>query len=98
MLNVIYNEQPTAVTYMILPNGQADVWLRKDIKETEQVYENETLKMWEAKEVYFRDTISLEEVESSFDKLWYKHGYPAPTDQERIDALENALMEIMEVL
>lgn len=98
MLNVIYNEQPTAVTYMTLPNGQADVWLRKDIKETEQVYENDTLKVWEAKEVYFRDTISLEVVESNFDKLWYKYGYPAPTDQERIDALENALMEIMEVL
>lgn len=98
MLLAMYNQQPDNLTYMALPNGEADVWMRKDVHEVEQEYDGEKLKAWECKEVYFHTTLSKAEVEADFEKLWNVNAYPAPTTEERIDALENALMEIMEVL
>lgn len=98
MLKAVYNQKPNPVTYMALPTGGADVWLRKNIKEVEHTYEETKATVWECKEVYFRTDKAYAEIESNFDKYWNMYGYPAPTTEERIDALENALMEILEVL
>lgn len=102
MVIAMYNQKPEAITYMPLPNGMADVWLHKKIKEVEVVHgaveQVEPMKAWQAQEVYFRTDNAYSEIESNFDKYWNMYGYPAPTTEERIDALENALMEILEVL
>ena len=100
MVIAMYNQKPEAITYMPLPNGMADVWLHKKIKEVEVevVDQTEPMKVWQTNEVYFRTEAALSEIEANFDKFWNLYGYPAPTTEERIDALENALMEILEVL
>lgn len=98
MLKAVYNQKPNPVTYMALPTGGADVWLRKNIQEIEQTYEESKANVWECKEVYFRTDMSESDIEANFEKLWNMYGYPAPTTEERIDALENTLMEILEVL
>ena len=135
-----YPSEPEAVTYMALPDGTADVWLREGITETGTEYDSMTkaelleaaealgasadssaLKAdvlaavkaaagagWECEEVYFRTTLSEEEVVEGFGAL-FANGGPAvdeegtesvsePTLSERIDAIEAAILELAEVV
>lgn len=55
------------ITYMALPDGNADVWLHKNI---EQVTDDEGNEMWEADEVYLRTALTKSEVSSSFSKIF----------------------------
>lgn len=72
------------------PDGQADVWLRKNI--TKETIEDETSgeqrEQWVADEVHLVKAITQEEAEASFDELWDEAEASETPQDERIKALE----------
>ena len=68
MEKVMYSEKPTTMTYMALPNGMADVWLRGNI---ESVIDEDGGEMFQADETYFRTSLTRQEVENNFTALLY---------------------------
>lgn len=93
---VICNTEPEKIQYMPLPDGRADVWLRKDIHEDVDDYGGITA--WVADEVYFRTNLSKEEVEERFDELYANRGDgSSQADEDEISA-EEALQIIMGVM
>jgi hypothetical protein len=72
------------------PDGQADVWLRKNItKETiEDEASGEQREQWVADEVHLVKAITQEEAEASFDELWDEAEAAETPQDERIKALE----------
>ncbi len=110
-MRAVYPQQPDEITYMELPNGQADVWLRKDIQlttEDDDGYDplGET---WECDEVSFRTSLSEEEVTENFDTI-FENGGPVideETEEEvadgitladRVEALEESQLETLALL
>lgn len=82
------NAELTAIQYMPLPDGTADVWLRKNI---EAVTGEEGETYYEADEVYLRTELSLEEVQDKFDDVFESpEGYAikAETEDEPASDLE----------
>ena len=106
METVLYSQMPEAILYMALPDGRADVWLRQNI---EQITDENDDTQWTADEVYFRTTLTEEEVTKGFDAL-FENGGPTideetgeesadePTVAERVDALEAAVLELAELI
>ncbi len=100
-----YTEKPEAMQYMPLPDSElADVWLRKNIAEVEDEQDGEARTHYEADEVYFRTSLSEENVAENFDELFENGGTTVdedtgeesvsnPTLAERVEALEEAFME-----
>lgn len=72
------------------PDGQADVWLRRNIaKETvEDEASGEQREQWAADEVHLVKAITQDEAEASFDSLWDEHADDGKTESEK--ALEAA--------
>lgn len=102
MVTAYYTEKPDVITYMKLPNGSADVWLRDNITETT---DEEGNTQYECDEVYFRTTLSKSEITADFDTIFENDGTTVdedtgeesvddPTLAERVAALEEALLEI----
>lgn len=87
-----YGCQPEPIQYMPLPGTcEADVWLAKNAT---RIMDGENAGMWEADEVYFRTTMSMEDVQANFDILFERDGLmtdPESTPEERIAALEEEL-------
>ena len=115
MSNVVYySEQPEAIQYMPLPDSSyADVWLRTNIEETtttEATEDGETEQtLWQADEVYFRTTLSLDEVTEQFEVLFEEAPtlteteddgvvVSVPGTQDRLDAIEEAIAELAELI
>lgn len=75
---------------MKLPNGQADVWLRRNIQQEES---DEGI-FWSADEKYIRTGMTLDEVNAQFDALFDAEPETPLTDSERIAQLEqqNAML------
>lgn len=75
---------------MKLPNGQADVWLRRNI----QQQESDEGVFWSADEKYIRTGLTLDEVNAQFDALFDAEPVTPLTDSERIAQLEqqNAML------
>lgn len=68
MSTVAYsNVKPEAVSYMPLPGGGADVWLRRNITE---VSDDAGGTIWQAEEVHFYTTLMQSEVAANFDTLF----------------------------
>lgn len=65
-----YSAQPDSITYMLLPDGKADVWLRKNIVETTETMDDETYSVYKADEVYFRTGLTEDEVSAQFEELF----------------------------
>ena len=69
-----YNERPAPVDYAILPEGKADIWLRKNIQQAEKEgrEEGETPQtVWKADEAYMRVTATKDDIEAAnFDEWW----------------------------
>ncbi|MCD7784563.1 MAG: hypothetical protein LUH18_03130 [Oscillospiraceae bacterium] len=90
---------------MPLPDSElADVWLRKNIAEVKGEQDGESGTQYEADEVYFRTSLSEEDVAESFDELFENGGTTIdedtgeesvsnPTLAERVEALEEAFIE-----
>lgn len=101
-MKATYNNKPGELLYMPLPNGKADVWLRKNIQEIPASGEDEA-PAWEADEVYFRTTYSKEHVQEHFEELFSAGGSTGdpgtedPDPSEEISA-EEALQIIMGVI
>ncbi len=100
-----FSAQPDKILYMPLPNGQADVWLRTNIAQaTSETSEDETAtgEKWTADEVYFRTTLSMAEIEDDFDNLFETYSVTISaatvTTEERLDAIEAAILELAEVV
>lgn len=102
-MKAIYNQKPDTISYMKLPNGRADVWLRKNIAE---ITDEEGNAAWEADEVYFRTNLDKESIMAAFDELFPNggeiggHNEPVciPTVEDRLDAIEAAILELAEVM
>lgn len=102
-MKTVYNMKPDTIQYMPLPDGQADVWLRKNIEETRDEEKNT---VWEADEVYFRTSLDKESIAAAFEAMFLNGGETKineettnqPTVEERLDAIEAAIMEIAEVM
>ena len=87
---VNYDSKPETVQYMKLPNGQADVWLRRNIQQEE----SDEGVFWSADEKYIRTGLTLDEVNAQFDALFDAEPKTPLTDSERIAQLEqqNAML------
>ena len=100
-MKAYYNQEPETVSYMPLPDGRADVWLRKNIAETT---DEEGRPVWEADEVYFRTNLDQGSILAEFDELFLNGGETGsdeepvgkPTVEDRLDAIEAAFMEFVE--
>ena len=98
---VNYDSKPETVQYMKLPNGKADVWLRKNIQQEE----NDEGVFWSADEKYIRTGLTLDEVNAQFDALFDAEPVTPLTDSERIAQLEqqnamltDCLLEMSEIV
>ncbi len=85
-----YSEKPEKIHFMTLPTGEADLWLRKDVKKTSEGYE--------AVEVYMRTVATRAEVEANFEDFYEKASAWKPgerveslSQEERIRILEEEL-------
>ena len=105
-----FPERPEAITYVPLPDGRADIWLRKNIREFSAVEDEEgetvTVELYAYDEAYMRAAVTLEQIEADFDgcfelaAAWKQVGDAAaqPTEEERIAALERANAALSEQL
>lgn len=99
-MKVQFTEKPSEIMYMALPDGGADVWLRKNINQiTVEAPNAEPSQMYEADEVYFRTNESQNYVEEHFDEL-FNGNIPVPpipeiTLEERVAATEAAILEFI---
>ncbi|MCD7886733.1 MAG: hypothetical protein LUG44_03840 [Clostridiales bacterium] len=66
METVSYSQQPEAIQYMPLPDGSADVWLRRNITQVD----GEDAWGWEAEETYIHTDLTRDEVAANFDALF----------------------------
>lgn len=85
------------VDYYSLPNGHADVFLRKN-RRAETDEEGNSIHV--ADEVYFQiiQTVTKEQIESDFEYFWQdaeKTLAEPPTQEERLKALESAMLEMI---
>lgn len=74
------------------PDGQADVWLRRNIQEKQVEPEDEggPYTQYTADEVHLVKAITEDEVVERFDELWDEADAEETTQPERIAALERA--------
>ena len=89
------NEHPVGMSYEKLPNGQAFVMIRKNIRSESRTYEDgreQTVYIYD--EVQFNTSKDEEYVSSHADDLYRMMSGTKPTIEERLDALEMAIAEI----
>ena len=104
MTGVIYTTLPESITYMPLPDGQADVWIRKNI---EASTDDDGNNIYIADEVYFRTSLSITDITDNFDEIFENGGTSIDdiTEEEtaveatvsgsdRLFAVEEAILEI----
>ena len=93
--NAESNERPVGMSYEKLPNGQALVMIRKNIRSESRTYEDggeQTVYIYD--EVQFNTSKDEEYVISLADDLYRMMSGSKPTIEERLDALEMAIAEI----
>lgn len=97
-----FSQKPEKIRYMPLPDGGADVWLRKNIKKQTGEQEGTEYTYFEADEVYFRTNDAKAEIEANFEEYFAgnlpKPPAPVVPDAERIAALEAAMLDLAEVV
>ena len=94
----IYYEKPEPVMYMPLPDGRADVWLRKNITETKDDMDHVC---WTADEVYFRTGLKESEIEERFDELFENTEPEEPEKKDletRVTEAEQEINSIKEAI
>ena len=89
---VHFMSEPARIMYMPLPDGYADVWLRKNIRS--ETDDDGTVGGWVADEVYLRTSISRADVESDFDRFFKTER----TSAQRLDALETAVSDLSSLI
>ena len=88
------------VTIEPSPGGGAHVWLRRDIIETTAEFEDSTMPIWEADEIYswWPEAPSIADVETDFDTLWAAGAQDGDTETAWRADVEAALAELAELL
>lgn len=88
MVNTVhFPAEPERIMYMPLPDGCADVWLRKNIRsETDE----DGTEGWVADEVYLHTEKSRDEIARDFDTYFE----PERTAEQRIESLESAVADL----
>ena len=81
-MKVYYDSKPDAILYQLLPDGTANVYLRKNIEQAERSTFNkgqeETQTVWTADEKNIQTELSKEDVEANFDQLFLTADFPEP--------------------
>ena len=97
-MKVYYDAKPDAILYQPLPDGTANVYLRKNIEQAERSTFNEGKEekktIWTADEKQIVTTQTKDEVTANFDSLYLAADILAPTLEERVTALEQVIMEV----
>lgn len=97
-MKVYYDSKPDAILYQPLPDGTANVYLRKNIEQAERSTFNEgkeeKMTVWTADEKQVVTTMTKDEVTANLDSLFLSADIPTPTLKERVIALERAIMEV----
>ena len=97
-MKVFYTEIPEKIKYMLQKDGHADVWLRKNItKYSHDELEDTKSSGYFADEVYINTRLSYDQVDEQFDDL-FENGsivYEDVTIEERVDAIEEAILELL---
>lgn len=87
---------------MIEPSigGGAHVWLRRNIIETTGAFEDPTIPIWEADEIYswWPEAPSIADVEADFDALWAAGAQDGDTETAWRADVEAALAELADLL
>ena len=89
------NERPVSMSYEKLPNGQAFVMIRKNIRSESRTCEDggeQTVYVYD--EVQFNTSKDEAYVASHADDLYRMMSGSIPTIEERLNALEKAIIEI----
>lgn len=107
---VIFDEKPDAILYVSLPDGKADIWIRRNIREfaAEEDSDGEriTIEKWAADEAYMREKLPLYAVEADPDAAFeraaaWKQGYDEVrvlSTDERLRLLERENAELFRQL
>lgn len=97
-MKVYYDTEPAKILYQPLPDGTANVYLRKNIAQAERSTFNqdkeEKQTVWTADEKNIQTTLSKDDVEANFDQLFLTADFPSPTLEERVAVLESAIAEV----
>ena len=97
-MKVYYDSKPDAILYQPLPDGTANVYLRKNIEQAERSMFNEGKEekqtVWTADEKNIQTELSKEDVEANFEQLFLTAYFPEPALEERVAVLENAIAEM----
>lgn len=97
-MKVYYDSKPDAVLYQPLPDGTANVYLRKNIEQAERSMfnegEEEKQTVWTADEKNIQTELSKDDVEANFDQLFLTADFSEPTLEERVSVLESAMAEV----
>jgi len=89
-MKTIFTESPDRILYMQKPDGNADVWLRKNVEEIEF----EGTVMYQADEVYLNTRLSAVEIEEQFDSYFEEEIQVTIDDlAEAIDILTDIILE-----
>ena len=89
------NERPVSISYEKLPDGQALVMIRKNVRSESRTYEDgreQTVYIYD--EVQFNTSKDETYVTSHADDLYRMMSGSMPTIEERLNALEKAIAEI----
>ena len=94
-MKAIYYEEPGTLRYMPLPDGQADVWLRREIA---AVSDEDGRTCWECEEVHARVRMTEEAVLAHADEIWTGQAPEPPTTEERVSEVEEGYAMVMDAL
>lgn len=99
-MKVYYDNKPETILYQPLPDGTANVYLRKNISQAAQsIFDQGTEQqktVWIADEKNFVTTKTKDEVAAQFNALYLTADIAEPTLEERVSALEQAVLEVNE--
>ena len=93
--NAESNERPSSISYEKLPDGQALVMIRRNVKSESRTYEDgseQTVYIYD--EVQFNTSKDEAYITSHADDLYRMMSGSTPTIEERLNALEMAIAEI----
>lgn len=97
-MKVYYDTEPAKILFQPLPDGTANVYLRKNIAQAERSTFNqdqeEKQTLWTADEKHIQTELSKKDVEANFDQLFLTADFPPPALEDRVAVLEAALMEV----
>lgn len=98
MTKTVFTEKPNDYDYFPLKNGKADVFVRAfDHEETDE--EGNVSYVYNTNEFRVDQSLITEEMVAENPSKYLEYSVPGPvTEEERLDALESAFLELMEVL